>query len=210
MSKPDGPKVEEIEGCRVVYGAIPLNLMPKLLKGMPKSAKMDIRAGNLLGAMLVIGTDENLSRLIEVTPRREVPEPWAEKVGAGACKWAAEGEIGSSSNFVLQRLTGFNALEWLHRGNLEKEQTPAYPRDPSDLRRIRLLLEAQPDLAERLSEVAVTPQLKGLVSNWDEICSTMDEETPDWRQPFKGSKSPKTYELLKDLVENAKVRSPSP
>lgn len=203
-------RIQETDGCRIVFGSTPMSLLPQLLKGMHKNAVMDSRAAMLLGASMVMGKDEDIQRLIDATPRRQVPEPWAEKIGAGACKWAAEAEIGNSSVFALQRLTGFNAYEWYRGGRLDTDASPEHPRDPADLRRIRLLFDAQPNLLERLPELAVTPQWKALVAHWDEICETMDAETPQWRNPPKGARSSKTYELLKELVDKAKPSSPSP
>ena len=78
--------------------------------------------------------------------------------------------------------------------------TADHPLDPSDLRRCRLLVEAVPVIAERLQEMATcSPTWARIVAHWDELCSLMDSEAPDWRH-MRG-RAPKTYSLLLKLRE---------
>ena len=105
-----------------------------------------------------------------------------------AVEWLRKGERGISSESIFEAMTGLPIGTW----------EAAAPRDPSDLRRCRLLLDALPEWRHRLDEM----HGKGggwaeILPLWDVLCMTMDVECPDWRNA-KGT-CPKTYELMKSL-----------
>lgn len=178
-----GYRVEERDGCRIVHGSVPIQDIGRLTKGLHRKAVMSAHAANLLFATFVIGTPEAIDSLIASTPRPRVPDSWREALG-GACVWVEEGRVGTSSNFLLNRLTGFDALGWLHDRNLTQSAVADYghPRDVGDLHRCRLLLESNSAFQPRLGEMAdASEHWHELVAVWVDLCASMDEEAPDWR-----------------------------
>lgn len=111
-------------------------------------------------------------------------------------QWLASGQRGISSNTIFTFLTGINALD---------NSRHSHPHDPDDLKRCRLLLEQCPQLKNIFDDMKkVSKEWGFLVSDWDELCKTMDEEAPDWRNG-KGS-APKTYGMMKDLLRKAQEK----
>lgn len=108
---------------------------------------------------------------------------------AGAADWLRTGERGISSEAIFSHLSGIPVSgRWGLRA----------PQDPSDLRRCRLLLEAVPAFRAELHRMAeVSEEWTALVERWDELCATMDEEAPEWREG-RGS-APETYALMRAL-----------
>ncbi len=109
------------------------------------------------------------------------------KLSGAATAWLAGGERGGSSNTIFTRLTGFDAM---------MGASARHPRDPDDLRRCRLLLEQVPELRAGFSSMAgASTHWHALVTDWDGICRTMDEECPNWRDA-DGS-AVKTYDRMR-------------
>lgn len=72
----------------------------------------------------------------------------------------------------------------------------SYPNDVSDFRRCFTLLNKVPELREHFQKMAeVSPIWKNLVEHWNELETFYKEEQGKGR-------CPKTYELLKSLIEN--------
>lgn len=72
----------------------------------------------------------------------------------------------------------------------------SYPNDVSDFRRCFTLLEKVPELREHFQKMAeVSPVWKNLAEHWDELETFYKEEQGQ-------GKCPKTYKLLKSLIEN--------
>lgn len=170
-------EIVEKYGCTVVYGPISVSKMCKLLTLAGAEEEVSPVLATRLGATMVIGTSQNLKKLAEdpvtiATARSRVEElrgdfPLPEK----AIRWLEQGERGLSSESMFRCFTGFPGLE---RGN--------YPRDISDFRRCRLLMEQVPEFFadfHRLQGISVV--WSRLVAAWSEICQKMDEEWPDWR-----------------------------
>jgi hypothetical protein len=101
--------------------------------------------------------------------------------------WFLNGERGLSSNAMVAHIMGMG-------GHVD------HPYDPDDLRRCRLLVEQVPVIACSLSKMAsCSPVWSRIVAHWDELCSLMDAEAPDWRSG-RGS-APNTHALLQKLRE---------
>jgi hypothetical protein len=170
-------------GCRIVYGSIPMRDMGRLFEHMDEGAVIDITASNRLGAHLVVGLPQDIEILLANTPLRTLEEPWLSQVGEGAAAWVATGAVGTSSNWMLHCMTGFNALGWLHHRGPASTPDLGHPRDIGDFARCRRLLEAQPNLQERLGTVAQSdPTWALFIDHWSEICASMDMEVPGWRE----------------------------
>lgn len=181
----------------VVLGLGPQSkkFITKALKLCGDSAVLAHDVAGMAGATHAIGTPKALSAMRKklvpgstaATRRKDLARSDA------AIQWLASGERGSSSNAIFARLTGFATEERGYR-----DGSPV-PRDPADLRRCRLLLEQvpalEPEFRKRMARASLN--WKALVASWDELCKTMDQETPDWR---KGSgRAEKTYALMKSL-----------
>ena len=106
--------------------------------------------------------------------------------------WLRTGERGSSSEAIVEHLTGINTDGGRYLGNRD------IPWDPADLRRCRLLLEAVPSLAEQFSKMATcSPEWAAMVAHWQELCDMMDAECPQWREGE--GKASKTYRRMNEI-----------
>ena len=100
-------------------------------------------------------------------------------------KWFATGNVGSSS-----RAMACEAVDLPH--------DKSHPYDPSDFHRCLMLLEAVPEIRQRMDKVAaISGTWAKLVSRWDEVEKCfLDEAGIDWR---KSNRAPKTYALMKQV-----------
>jgi hypothetical protein len=98
-------------------------------------------------------------------------------------RWLIHGERGASTMAMVAHIAGDGG-------------TVDHPYDPDDLRRCRLLVEQVKLIRENLQLMTTcSPVWAQIVAHWDELCSLMDEEAPEWRM-CRG-RAPKTYALLK-------------
>jgi hypothetical protein len=110
-----------------------------------------------------------------------------------ACLWLASGETGLSSEAMFWRFVQIYGVRDL------RVHPKDHPYDPDDLKRCRLLLEQVPEFAAFLPAMAdMSSTWKRLVDHWDELCSLMDAECPDWRDGRFVSPT-KTYALMQKL-----------
>lgn len=110
--------------------------------------------------------------------------------------WLATGLRCPASNAVFTYCSGEDAMDG-------QEDRP--PRTVADLRRIRLLLEAVPDLKSCLPRVAnLSREWAELVSFWDDICMMHDLEDPHWRKAL--SAAPETRKML-DMMNGANTHA---
>jgi hypothetical protein len=117
-------------------------------------------------------------------------------IPAEAMHWQRRGEHGISSNAIFSKLTGFPLTGTFGFG---------YPHDPDDLRRCRLLLDAVPEFAARLGEMAMCgPEWAELVVVWPVLCETMDAEI----EKYDGAKCPMTYRLMRNAIEAGQAKRP--
>ncbi|WP_431274566.1 hypothetical protein ACQ858_21570 [Variovorax ureilyticus] len=180
------------EGCRVVYGHMPLPEFLALVRQASDDEVLHAGTARMLGATAVIGLPGALARL----RRRETPAA-VERVRAqlgraalrldpDALRWLAAGEHGPACLALFLLLTGVRPRHY--RGTLRD-----FPRDAGAFRRCRLLIEQVPSLrqalavlAERVSEPGVA-EWAALAQSWDDICAHMDYEAPDWRYGAAGA-----------------------
>lgn len=109
---------------------------------------------------------------------------------ADLVRWLAGGERGTSSETIVQHLTGLTTLRGLHGD---------HPHDQSDLGRCRKLLEAVPWLRAEFPRMASKSDVWArLVENWDSLCDTMDAEAPEWRESKGFARL--TYERMRYLI----------
>ena len=92
--------------------------------------------------------------------------------GEGIRAWRRTDQVGLSADFMAAKLGDAGIREYAH------------PHDPSDFGRCLTLLEAAPELRERLPEMAnESPAWAALVANWDELTALWLEESPSGRCP---------------------------
>lgn len=175
------------EGCRLVYGQMPLHDFLALMKQAHDTEVLHAGLARMVGATAVIGTPAALARLRQ----RETPaaiERMRAQLGRAALRldpqslrWLAAGEQGPASLSLFVLLTCVQPRHYRHR-------VPVLPRDAGAFRRCRLLIEqvpalrhALPLLAQRVAEPGVA-EWAALAEAWDDLCAQMDHEAPDWRQ----------------------------
>lgn len=112
-----------------------------------------------------------------------------------ANRWVVGEDTGSSSIAI-----------WAHMQGVGDEADAGWPSDPSDLGRCLRLLALIPEWKPRLGEMAVYgKQWKALLERWAELEASMDDEVGiDWR---KGNKAPRTYALMKDVLNEVPARN---
>lgn len=126
-----------------------------------------------------IQSQENLEDLVqELSQKLTLQKKVAE--------WLANGvDVGMSSECIAFKLA-FDITQ----------PRQSYPNDVSDFRRCFTLLEKVPELREHFQKMAeVSPIWKNLAEHWSELETFFKEEQGRGR-------CPKTYELLKSLIEN--------
>lgn len=186
--------IEHKGKCILVTGDVPITAIGTIIKLAPRNSVMDPDLARQYGATIAFGPEKELLALrVAAAPaaerRHKAEHP---SLSDAACRWLAGGERGVSSNAIFTHITGVNAS-----GSWGRDT----PYDPADFRRCRLLLEQVPELAPELHQMrSVSPAWLCLVDEWPTICATMDAETPDWRNPKPGTKSPKTYALIKQAI----------
>lgn len=118
-------------------------------------------------------------------PQIEVPQ--------SVLNWLARGERGISSETIVEAL-------W--KIPLTGKWGMSHPHDPSDLRRCLLLLQASPETAARISDMAlVSPEWERLVARWRELESMFREEIPNIWDCF-GWSAPKTYAAMRATLDS--------
>lgn len=107
------------------------------------------------------------------------------KPGAGLAAWLASDRVGESSRWMAKTLTGYWGAPWTEY---------AYPHDPSDFGRCLGLLDACPELRDRLPEMAATGrEWAALVAHWEELEALLREEAPT-------GLCPRLYARMKELT----------
>lgn len=186
--------IEHRNNCVLITGAVPARAFPALAKLAPDGSVMDTDAARVLGVTFAMGLPDDLQALRDAGAQSAYRRERASNPGLSeaAARWLANGERGLSSNAMFTRLTGIDATD-----GSERDRT-AHPHDPADFRRCRLLLEAVPELNDGLVKLrGLSDAWRGLIDDWTSICTTMDWEAPDWRNPERGSSAPATYQLIR-------------
>jgi hypothetical protein len=112
--------------------------------------------------------------------------------GAGICAWRRTDQVGLSADFLAAKLGDAGIRDYAH------------PQDPSDFGRCLTLLEAAPELREKLPEMAnESPAWAALVANWDELEALWKEESPSGR-------CPKMFQRMEALLRQTAVMTTLP
>lgn len=184
-----GFTIQNILGCRVVFGQVPAREFATLVHGFSHNAVMDIELADRLGATFVLGEPAALDDLrqldLPISEKRLAECKAAKARGLDALAlWLRNGERGESSNAMAKRIFG-----------LPTDASNKHPYDPADLRRCLGLLDATQahDQVHLMSDVS--PEWATLVSSWDELRDSLMEELAN------GRSAPKTYALMHDLLK---------
>lgn len=189
-----GFNVRRIDGCRIIYGSVPMSEFAMLTHGFSKKALMDVDLADRIGASFVIGEPKDLQALrargLSPSAKRqgEAQEAAQNGVDDAVVAWLADGARGLSSNAMCKQFFG-----------VPRSAGRDHPHDPDDLSRCLAFLDATQS-HERVSSMAgVSPQWAGLVAAWSEITASFLQE--------RGEKSaPKTYALMRKAIDRAAVK----
>lgn len=198
----DGIKIESLDGCIYVHGGITPTVLAGLVKMAPKGAVIDADLARMAGADMVIAAPDVARRVraqLAADIERKLEAAPVPGRDPALMRWLATGARGSSSNALVAFLADMpNEVDAFDR--------KAHPLDPDDLNRCRKLLEQVPSLQtpfrERAGKISAVWGL--LVPAWDELCSMMDAEAPEWREG-RGS-APKTFKRMDELIVAAGAR----
>lgn len=189
--------VEEVCGCTIIYGSVPIMQMVNLMQRY-EDGVMDTSLATVLGANMVIGPPAALKALrnepgiMHAVDEKVSQHTNGYDLSEQAQQWLKQGYRGKSSEAMFARFSGVKSIT---------DDPAAFPHDPSDLARCRLLLESVPEFANKLYLMrSVSPIWNALVDHWEALCATMDQEAPNWRDGH-GS-SPETYRMMNDLIDN--------
>lgn len=194
--------VEELMGCRIITGPVPVTDLIPLMTGPDSEDWLtDLNLGPKLGATMVFGTRENLDRL--AASEEIVKRVWQRAVGIkqqieseggvvpeSALEWLVDGERGRSSDAVFAYLT-----------NAKSMASTAHPHDAHDFRRCRLLLDRVPEFRDSFLQVRyLSPAWAKITKNWGKLCAAMDADS------FASSKgiehSNRCNSLLRGILED--------
>lgn len=198
--------VEKRDGCTLIHGAVPASDLAALMLGAAKDdpeAVLDTDLARMAKANLAFGNRRDVEALkaaLAADTLAQVKRAHP-NLGEAAVQWLATGEQDQSA------LAIFDAT--VEAGVADADRRGAYPHDPDDLRRCRLLLEQVPEAQAgfdvRMREVSLAWQ--SLAMRWPDLCVTMDDEAPEWRSRL--GTAPETYRLMRSILDPIE-RRPSP
>ncbi len=194
------------EGCRIVYGHMPLGEFLRLLKETSDDCLLHAEVARMLGATAAIGPRQGLARIREQDAPAAMGRVRAQlgraarRLEPDAIRWLAAGEQGLSSLALFTLLSGIRPLHYRGSG-LD------LPADAGEFRRCRLLVEQTPSLgrklpalAQRVTEPAIAAWA-ALAEAWRDLCIQMDHELPGWRE--RASRAPGVEAMLACFLDVA-------
>lgn len=177
-----------------------MRLIASLFHGLAEqdpSLQMDVDLSRRLGWTYFLGPQDALIQ------RRDEQKAEAEKnrpdAGAGFTErlrhWYEFGERGLSSETLADYAKAKHG-----EGSLPEDID--YPHDAGDLRRCRLLVEQVPEASpNQLPDLLdASPEWKAIAFEWDALCTRMDEECPEWRNPPRDARSRQVSQMLRSIV----------
>lgn len=204
-----GYRVQNRDGCKYIFGLVPLSDAGDLMKAGAKADKTAIasnRLADLAGATLAFGPLEDveaaIASLIE-TRRQTIANGLRAQdltLPAGLEEWLASGLQGKSSRQIVLHLCP-EASRFVNDGGV------SHPKESGPLIYCRLLLEAVPAFKTAFNSLAtISPSWASVVDAWPELCTLMDEEQPEWRSTDYGLQ--RTEARLRAVLESALSRVP--
>lgn len=178
-------------GCRLVFGPVPISEMNMIMHGFSEQAVMAMDIADRIGASLVIGEPSNIEALrkldLPVSEKRMAESNVAHSRGlCDVSMWLRTGERGASSHTLCQYIFDIPLNAGVN-----------YPRDPSDLRRCMLFLDAT-DAHGKIGLMAgVSKEWAALVAVWDALIASLRAEMKE------GGTATRTYSMMEKALKSA-------
>lgn len=186
-------RVENIQGCTLIFGPIPIDDLVALSRNTGKETVISADLASLTDASFAFGLPEDIERLrqspglqISEARVRDAAMAAAQRCPAAVAEWLKIGERGMSSDAMCKTIFG-----------IPSSAGTDHPHDPDDLSRcIKFLDAACSEGADRLELAAqmreVSPEWHALAEHWQEIEESFVAE--------EGNRKPETYKLMKRLL----------
>lgn len=161
----------------LAYGPQPISSLAEAGRMCGKDAIMDSDVARKAGAIFAIGSRAAIealdARLSAVSKHDPMPSAAGFGLSKAALDWLECGERDASSNTMLMHL--------LNHVTMDREGM-SHPSFLGEWRQCQLLIEAVPEVRERLSMMATASnEWRRLVQAWPRILEYADQEAPDWR-----------------------------
>lgn len=158
----DDYKIELIDGCAVIYGAIPIDVMLKTSK-MFKNGIMAIHEARLAGANLVMGQPGDVRALRDRFEKIRLEDPDVLGISAPANRWLKIGQQGNSSCTLFFHTVGINP-----KGH-DKNRI-SHPLDGDDFSRCHYLFYNVPEVKQNFYKMEnVSPIWNNIYNNWETL-----------------------------------------
>ena len=187
--------IQNISGCRIVFGSVPISEFTMLMHGFSKKALMDIGLANRIGAAFVIGEPEKIDALrkMDLPVSQQRLQEYQDAITSGAgdgenhcvAVWLRDGDRGKSSNAMCKRFFG-----------VPQSAGNDHPHDPDDLSRCIAFLDHTQSHGRIYLMRDVSLQWSALVDAWTEIVDAYACEKAN-------AKFSKTYKLMRDTINHA-------
>lgn len=146
-------EIKQEAGCVLVFGVMPLSEFSDLIGTYEKPGwVLDTDLSRMAGASMAFGLPVDCERLkaqyAEKEKRRVFRDCRYQDLSDAAKDWLATGQQGRSSAAMFYFCTGITP-----DGMTDENDKLAYPHDPSDLARCRLLVEQVPEVAEHFQRM---------------------------------------------------------
>lgn len=166
MDKSVSYRVEHRNGCRLIFGEVPMREVTALMMCGDHNELVDAHLGSMTGAALVMGTQEALAELREADDLPVNPQRVADRDAAMSaslpeafCEWLYTGERGASSDYIARCVTGIPA-----------QARHAVPHDSGDFNRCLGVIEALREHVSESDALALigksSDQWQNLAENW--------------------------------------------
>lgn len=198
MSKCEIEEVGQVFILRAEVG-VTTTMLSMVCDALPEKAVIDPNAARILGATMVIGMPDEIAELVE--SRRGAYTEGVERKAAGsglskeAVAWLAGDHRGLSSNALFACLMNYPEAT-------DPDDADCHPHDPADFARCLRMLEAVPEARARLHRAAkMSPVWDRLIDNWYDLELIFKNEAPNWNAENPRWSAPKTYNLMKRVID---------
>lgn len=188
-------RVENRDGCTVVYGQIPVCDLVPILEEYGAGGVLDTHLADMLDANVAVGYPEALAREREkATPAclEAATSRYGESaLSHEAVRWLAIGEQGMSSRAMFAYLTGISPPR-----SCTHDNRATLPTDADDFSRCYRLYQDVPEVRERFEQLAsLSPQWASLVAQWPKLAELFEQgggrELTDWLGDLVASDQPR-------------------
>jgi hypothetical protein len=182
--------VTKIEGVTLIAGDLSLRDLADLLSDASRTEIADMHLAQLAKVKVAFGEPEACEKYKKVL---------IAQILNGASprgRWIDVGMHGKSAMYL------YSALRKLNEPGYSNNVPVAWPRDVSDLQCCRQMLEMEPQLAEKMSQLSDLPgPWMAILEQWTALCQAVDDDTRQWGEVV--GKIAKAREMLDELLENA-------